>query len=71
MSSTPVEATNITLPNDIKEALQPMIETLPQLHLRGEDENDQINKEVDNAIKIRDDELSKELKLELATRTLL
>ncbi|KUL81610.1 hypothetical protein ZTR_10658 [Talaromyces verruculosus] len=54
--------------DDIKDRFQPITETSPKLHLRGENKNDQINKEINHVVKIRVDELSKKLKLKSKTQ---
>ncbi|KAE8551634.1 hypothetical protein EYB25_005524 [Talaromyces marneffei] len=49
--------------DEIEEDFQPVIELFPQIHLRGEEENDQIRDEITHVVKIRVSELGKQLKL--------
>jgi ankyrin repeat protein len=57
--------------DEIEEDFQPIIESFPQIHLRGEEENDQIHDEISLVVKIRMSELGKQLKLKAATEAWL
>ncbi|KUL83152.1 hypothetical protein ZTR_10097 [Talaromyces verruculosus] len=49
--------------DEIEADFEPIIKSFPQIHLRGEEENDQIHNEISLVVKIRVSELSKHLKL--------
>jgi ankyrin repeat protein len=57
--------------NEIEADFQPMIESFPQIHLRGEEETTQIHDEINLVVKIRVSELTKQLKLKAATEARL
>jgi ankyrin repeat protein len=57
--------------DEIEEDFQPIIESFPQIHLRGEEENDLIHDEISLVVKIQASELGKQLKLKAATEARL
>lgn len=57
--------------NEIEEDFQPIIESFPQIHLRGEEENDQIYDEISLVVTICVSKLSKQLKLKAETKARL
>ncbi|KAF3391859.1 Ankyrin repeat domain-containing protein 50 [Talaromyces pinophilus] len=57
--------------DEIEEDFQSIIELFPQIHLRGEEENDQIHDEISLVVKIRVSELGKQLKLKATTEARL
>jgi nucleoside phosphorylase len=57
--------------DEIQEDFQPVIESFPQIHLRGEEENDQIHNEISLVVKVRVAEIGKKLKLKAETQARL
>ncbi|KAF3389720.1 putative ankyrin repeat protein L25 [Talaromyces pinophilus] len=57
--------------DDIKEHFRPVTKYFPHIHLRGEEENDQIHKEINLVVKFRVAELGKNLALHADTQARL
>jgi ankyrin repeat protein len=49
--------------DDIQDCFQPVTECFPQIHLRGEEENDQIHEEINLVVRVKLAELGKDLRL--------
>ncbi|KAE8553643.1 hypothetical protein EYB25_005025 [Talaromyces marneffei] len=54
--------------DDIQDRFRPVTECFPQIHLRGEEENDQIHKEINLVVKVKLAELGKDLNLRADTQ---
>jgi ankyrin repeat protein len=54
--------------DDIYDHFRPVTELFPQIHLRGEEENDQIHKEINLVVKVKLAELGKDLHLHADTQ---
>jgi hypothetical protein len=54
--------------NDIRDSFQRALSTLPVIHLRGEDENDQIHQEIDLVIRLRVPEIVDVLEISPETK---
>jgi ankyrin repeat protein len=54
--------------DEIQESFRPVTKPFPQIHLHGEEENDQIHEEINLVVKIKVAELAETLKLQLKTR---
>ncbi|KAH8696488.1 Pfs, NACHT and ankyrin domain protein [Talaromyces proteolyticus] len=54
--------------DDIKDHFRPVTKSFPHIHLRGEEENDQIHKEINLVVKIKVAELDESLDLSAQTR---
>jgi hypothetical protein len=54
--------------DDIQDRFRPVTECFPQIHLRGEEENDQIHEEINLVLKVKVTELGKDLGLPANTQ---
>ncbi|EED22542.1 Pfs, NACHT and Ankyrin domain protein, partial [Talaromyces stipitatus ATCC 10500] len=54
--------------DDIQDCFRPVTEFFPQVHLRGEEENDQIHEEINLVVKVKVTELGKDLGLRADTQ---
>ncbi|EED11950.1 ankyrin repeat-containing protein, putative [Talaromyces stipitatus ATCC 10500] len=54
--------------DDIQDRFRPLTECFPQIHLRGEEENDQIHEEINLVVKVKLTELGKDLGLRANTQ---
>ncbi|EED14522.1 conserved hypothetical protein [Talaromyces stipitatus ATCC 10500] len=54
--------------DDIQDRFRPLTERFPQIHLRGEEENDQIHEEINLVVRVKLAELGKDLRLRADTQ---
>lgn len=54
--------------DDIQDRFRSLIESFPQLYIRGEEQNDQIRKEINLVVQIKVAELTKDLSLFVETQ---